>query len=219
MDFSQVKYIFDILRRGESPYKNLYYFFVDSKIQGIYIIAIFISILAWLFSWLLGENELLTFSVYCFLISFSLYALSSFISQMLFVLDSSRKTIDSISTQYGHDIKAAEDISQYSNSSIDTAKIMIERRISFLKNRAGLLVGFIDKVGFVPTIMVAYFSYLKIKGSISFDDFHPIIWGLVSGVYLGAFVAKTLIEKFEDHIAILELAIKLKMERKGFKLP
>ncbi|MEZ8016847.1 hypothetical protein ACED63_00325 [Vibrio splendidus] len=219
MDFEQIKFIFDVLRKGESPYKNLWCFFVENKIQAISVIAIFVSMLAWLLAWTSNNNELLTFSVLCFLVSFSIHALSSFLSQVLFILDSSRKTIDSMSSQYSRDIEAAESISQYSESCIECVKEVIERRITFLKSRSGLLVGFIDKVGFVPTIMVAYFSYLKVKGDISFDDFHPIVWGIVSGVYLGAFVAKTLIEKFQDHIAILDLAVKVKNERKGFKLP
>jgi hypothetical protein len=81
------------------------------------------------------------------------------------------------------------------------------------------LVGFVDKLGIVPAVIMLYLAYVKAMNSQGELDLPPFAIGIVSGVYLGAISARIVIDSLRDKIAILEYSKEISKKRNRFKLP
>ncbi len=82
----------------------------------------------------------------------------------------------------------------------------MERRIAFLVDRIGFMVGAVDKLGLFPALFMLYFTYTKIaEHSVSMFQIASIAF--ICGLYIGVLLAKAVIDSFRHNIHLLELAI------------
>ncbi|MEZ9243961.1 hypothetical protein AB4179_06920 [Vibrio lentus] len=219
MSSDDVGSIIECFISKESALNDVKNFFIANKMEALSFLAGVISLAIALIAAMLGEAATSYMSLFAFFAFLVLYSLSSFISTVRFFVGATKETLTNISQRYKQDYLVAEEISFFGDDSIDCVKALCEDRIRYLESRVGFLVGIVDKLGIVPAIIMIYLAYIKALGSEEIFKLSPLMTGIVSGVYLGAFTAHIVIDALRDKIGILELAKKISHTRKGFKLP
>lgn len=89
----------------------------------------------------------------------------------------------------------------------------IEKTINKLKyekgsilSGVGFLLGALEKVGIVPTLIAFYFSYSKSGDELLNSDTSQTILAILVGIYVSVFIAKHIFDWIEHKIYLLELA-------------
>ncbi|MEZ9627862.1 hypothetical protein [Aliivibrio fischeri] len=214
---SDVEKIIDIFIKDEPRFNNLQRYIWGKKAESIPFIVAIISLVIGLIASLLNYiNEAFIAYIVCFL-SLSLYSVSSALSTFLYIFGAKRQVLEEIKMCFKQDREIVKFLSIFQSSDLELVKSLFEKRVTFLVNRVGFLVGVIDKLGLVPALIMIYFSYAKLSSTSEGVFSQALFVGFIAGLYLGVLIAKSLIDSLRDKVSILELAIK--ESRPTFELP
>lgn len=219
MSKEEVSLIIESFISNESKLYDFKHLLVTNRLEALSFLAGVLSLIVAIFAAIVGNSEVSYLSLFAFFGFLVIYALSSFISTVKFFVSATHETLKSINEKHESEYPIATKISAFSTDSIDHVIALFEYRIRYLESRVGFLVGFVDKLGIVPAVIMLYLAYVKAVDSHSALDLPPFVIGIVSGVYLGAISARIVIDSLRDKIAILEYSKAISKKRNRFKLP
>ncbi len=198
--------ILDYFSQSSATKRELFKSYISSnKLESISLICALLAFLFGVIFTSLGSYQLEATCAYIiFFGMLILYSLSSFLSTLKSIFDYKSEVLDVLKLQHNANSKQVIDLCGYSNSSLETVKGLFQSRMDFINKRIGFIVGAVDKLGIIPAILMMYFTYVKVSESTSGSNFQLIFVSFVSGVYLGAIIARVTIDFLEEKIAIID---------------
>jgi hypothetical protein len=143
------------------------------------------------------------------------YQIASLVPELLKLRNVEREISSPFLAEFNNDLDLIHELTQTCEiHHLQYAKQNFERMARQLRERIGILVGALDKVGLIPIATTAYFAYLKTQkeGLVAFGG---IEWVFVSFVFLYLFAARmtSTAQWMEKVSEIYEQAIALKSKR------
>lgn len=215
-----VEEIIEFFAEKEPTLSNLGRFFWDNRLEAIAFICGGLSLgLALVLPLFELEQKSIFFLYICFFVSLIVYVLSSMVSSLKFVVGAQKETLVNIQKRFVISYQNAESLSKYDVDALNQVKRLFKGRIEFLRTRIGFLVGAIDKLGLIPALIALYISYSNyIVDNSEAVEWSPYILGFVGGIYLGALCARAITDSLHDKISVIELSLKMKEQRREFRL-
>lgn len=105
----------------------------------------------------------------------------------------------------------------FSSEGLLTAKKALESDTGRMQKRLGMLVGAVEKVGFIPAGATLYYAALQASSSTQLPA--NLLMAFVFGLYAGAFLGHRLIEALRFNSSCIEEAYELCQSRERFGKP
>lgn len=185
-----------------------------NKIEKTSLVSIGISVVTFGLFYLIPPLRI--FSQWPFialLIFIMIYTLAFYIGQFKYILIPVKAYVSDFAKKIESEKKLVDEISKYSSQSIKAAQLRIEFEIEQLHSRVGFLLGVMDKLGIIPSLIALYLSYAKIMNDPTLEKIPTVLLGLLVGVYLGAFFAKNISSKLSLMSVLLKQALELSEKR------
>ncbi|EGQ8527866.1 TPA: hypothetical protein NKA88_004517 [Vibrio parahaemolyticus] len=151
----------------------------------------------------------------------SITALSIFIiigafSSLAFIVNPRRDVLLAIKATNSNDALLVNELSQFKVTSLKSVRSLFEKRIHALKNRAGFLVGALDKLGLFPALFMLYYTYTKLPSAEELSNVHLWLLSFTCGLYIGVILLRSVVDSLQSSIVSIDLAIEHASE---YKLP
>ncbi len=212
---SEISKILDLFIAQERRFGSLKRYLWENRFEKWSLILAFISLLLSSFIWLFNPSySLIGFGV-C-LTLFVVYLFAGTISSISFIANAKRDVLLSIKNGSEQDRKLASELAIHKVEALKHVQTLFLKRIKFIKNRAGFLVGAIDKLGLFPALFMLYYTFTQLPDTDSVSYLNLWLAAFTCGLYLGVVLLKSVIDSLQNSIDLLELAIE---EASEYKLP
>jgi len=199
------------VREKATPYQNNFQKYTFWGMVGFFVLALLIAISTKIigpFSWQkIVALLLVAFSQ----ISALLYQLSFIFQGFKVFQEPTRYFLEPISKSSAKDYELATSLIRFDDSQLVYAKKRLNLESEQMKNRVGILVGAIDKVGIFPVAVtwgLAAYKYFY-DGSLVFSQVDWLVYGLM-GIYILAVPILFFVHKLELYTLVIDTAIELK---------
>lgn len=106
-------------------------------------------------------------------------------------------------------------LARFSSEGLHTVKIALDSDVSRMQKRIGMLIGAVEKVGFIPAGLTLCYAALQTSPSIQFAA--NILTAFVFGLYIGAFWVHRFIDTLCFNVSCIEEAYDLSLSREQFQ--
>lgn len=217
MVVQEVKEIIEKLGAPEE-FNELINSFYTNRIEKIFLVLTGIFIFCFVIAFFVPYTK--PYSIWLLVIGFisiMLYSLSSFVSQAKYLLTPTKSYISDLSQRMSNEKKVALDLSIYSSQSILMARERLEYEKSQLEKRIGFLIGVLEKLGIVPAVIALYIGYAKAMKDPQLENVPEFALAAIAGLYLGAFLVKSMTSKLSLMCVILKDAHSLAEQKESIE--
>jgi len=115
-------------------------------------------------------------------------------------------------------IEYVSSLSTFSAEALEATRSTLESDTARMQARLGLLVGAVEKAGFIPAALALYYAASKVySGAASFPS--TLLMSFVFGLYAGAFLGHRLIEALRYNISCVGEAKDVALRREVLQRP
>ncbi len=109
------------------------------------------------------------------------YQMSNILPEFRRLKNLEREASDPLAKDFDGDIELIHRLSDFDRNHLSYAKAMYTNMAKHIRERSGLLVGALDKVGLLPLAATAYLSYAKaVKEGLTFGAVETIACGVIA---------------------------------------
>lgn len=110
------------------------------------------------------------------------------------------------------------ELAAFSPENLGLAKKTLSSDTDRMQRRLGILVGAVEKAGFIPAGLALYYAAVKAQSGVN-ELPANLLMAFVFGLYAGAFLGHRLIEALRFNIECLEEAHEMSLQREQFHRP
>jgi len=110
------------------------------------------------------------------------------------------------------------ELAAFSPENINQAKKALSSDTERMQKRLGMLVGAVEKAGFIPAGLALYYAALKVQSGVN-GFAANLLMAFIFGLYVGAFLGHRFIESIRFNITCLEEAHEISLQREKFYRP
>lgn len=121
-------------------------------------------------------------------------------------------------TRFKQRVEYVSSLSTFSVAALETTRSMLESDTARMQARLGLLVGAVEKAGFIPAALALYYAASKVySGAATFPS--TLLMSFVFGLYAGAFLGHRLIDALRYNISCVDEAKDVALRRELLHMP
>lgn len=139
-------------------------------------------------------------------ILFIAYSLASFLWNLRFILTPTKSYIKDLSKRIETEEALINKLAAEDHEELDSLLKRLEFERQRLTSRIGFIVGAVDKLGIIPAIIALYLTYAKTMNDANLSKVPYPVLGFISGIYVGCFLLKQVIDRFEHMCLVVESA-------------
>lgn len=139
-------------------------------------------------------------------ILFIAYSLASFLWNLRFIFTPTKSYIKDLSKRIETEESLINKLAGEDHEELNSLLKRLEFERQRLVSRIGFIVGAVDKLGVIPAIIVLYLTYAKTMNDANLIRVPYPVLGFIAGIYVGCFLLKQVIDRFEHMCLVVESA-------------